>query len=272
MNKRVIAYLSFKREEKKKKKGKKKIKIKIDINVPMTTNNPIIDNIQTNDNNNDAAFGEVFLKYLINVRDAVIGATIERDRVLEYAPPSVKLEFEVLLKRDILQLLLDVSRKARVTDVEQVAVGENVSSSNTMEILTGINSVLREENEKLIRESQQSSSVIKSLEGQVTRRQQQISDQRTQFLRQLLQKEDSSLSARRGHQTESYWSEMSISDDERTRDKHSADQITQLKEKFNQEKDLLEARRKEQVCRSIVFFSSFHDVLSGKEKKEEKNR
>ena len=145
----------------------------------------------------DCSVQAAFMQYLTLARDRVISVTVERDRCMEYAPATMRLEFEELLKRDVLHVLVDVCGHAVKTEAsrvkEHVAEDDAAASAETLEQnLTQAgrtNERLQESVESSQREARHLRGQLSTLQGQLARRDEQLTQQRTEFLRYIIQKD-----------------------------------------------------------------------------------
>ncbi|KAJ9472477.1 hypothetical protein DIPPA_34958 [Diplonema papillatum] len=228
----------------------------------------------------DVIFSGGFLNFLRTARDKLIGATLERKRVLDFAAPAVHIEFEDVCKRDVFQILLDVcSRAALLGDddrsspqcIPRHSKEKAQPDSENVLVLSNENVRLSARVGELERDLKNLRAHAAALQGQVARRQQQLAEQRTAFLRQLTQKhlQTAGRDAYAKSEPISFvWDadaetkpDPHEEQDQDDRDKLTPDKtIQQLRDKSEKERHMAELRRQEE---SVQLKRAFDTIEKG---------
>eukprot|EP01064_Diplonema_japonicum_P016139 TRINITY_DN24151_c0_g1_i1.p1 TRINITY_DN24151_c0_g1~~TRINITY_DN24151_c0_g1_i1.p1 ORF type:complete len:927 (+),score=238.51 TRINITY_DN24151_c0_g1_i1:33-2813(+) len=196
-----------------------------------------------------AGLSKDFMKYLEMSRNRLLGATLERERVLEFAPPKLKLEFEEVCKRDVMQLLIDICNKAVEQDGHHPGTREPVVLShdeNQMNSLMAANDTLRTQLDDRKHKTASLEAELTALQGQVKRRQAQLNEQRATYLKQVLTQNTSYCPK----DEDAEWDEESppVQESDPEKDKTQYEKAIQiLRENYEKEKHASDMRRREEV-------------------------
>ena len=225
---------------------------------------------------NDAAKdATVFMKFLKHSRDKLIGCTVERERCMTFAPPNMRLEFEEVLKRDVLQILREVCGYAMKKESQKLStqsdtadlVDEIDTLRTQVQHMAHSNSELVQGEARCTTEIRQLQSHIAALQGQVARRQLLLNQQREMFLKHVVQRDiERSLkdTSKRNDPEQSEQSATAMQMFQRPEDEedepilppagdkekdraHFERNVQNIKETYDKEKHAAEMRRREEV-------------------------
>eukprot|EP01063_Lacrimia_lanifica_P011469 TRINITY_DN18242_c0_g1_i1.p1 TRINITY_DN18242_c0_g1~~TRINITY_DN18242_c0_g1_i1.p1 ORF type:complete len:1123 (+),score=270.10 TRINITY_DN18242_c0_g1_i1:123-3491(+) len=144
-------------------------------------------------------FTEGHLGLLRSVRDKLLASTVERVQCMEFAPPHLKVEFEEIVKRDVYEMLLDVSCAVETVSAEgddAPPAGKLPFAGHSDAALEDKVATLAELNAKLMTDGQALEEKLRAtelsnaaLKGQVVHRDALLNKQRSTFLKQLVDRD-----------------------------------------------------------------------------------